>query len=144
MKHVLSALCNRVLIDEMTQTVTLVDLIDSLLGPIDPDSEGAFPVALDFLTIWLRDDLQKPETGRGRLGIKNATGVLIHPYLEYEVDLTSIKKARNITRFPGFPFKGVGMHTIIIDAEAADGEWKRVAEWPMLISGVSPGVLSGA
>ena len=43
MKHVLSALCNRVLIDEMTQTVTLVDLIDSLLGPIDPDSEGAFP-----------------------------------------------------------------------------------------------------
>lgn len=138
MKHVVSALCGRVLIDEMTQSVTLVDLTDALFGPIDPTSEGAFPVALDFLTIWLRDDLQKPEAGRGRLGITDAGGILLNPHLEYEVDLTSMQKARNITRFPGFPFKGTGMHNIVVEIERTEGIWERVADWPILISGVAP------
>lgn len=134
MKHVVSALCGRVVIDQTTQNVTLVDLVDSLLGPINETAEGAFSVALDFLTVWMRTDLQRPETGRARLGVLNATRVLIHPHLEYEVDLVAAHRARNITRFPVFPFRGTGLHTITVEIEVEEGHWQVVAEWPILIS----------
>ncbi len=142
MKHIFSALCGRVLVDQITQGVTMVDLTDSILGPVDPNSEGAFGIALDFLSVWLRDDLAIQEVGRGRVGVLDAAGNLLHPHVEYEVDLTVSMKARNITKFPGFPFRGIGMHKVIVDVESAGG-WVPAGEWPVFISNL-PGAVATA
>lgn len=143
MRHVVSALCTRVLIDQVTQSVSLIDLIDSVAGPIDAHSEGAFPLALDFLTIWMRDDLQRGEASRGRLSLFNATGEAIGTPLVYEVDLTVIQRARNITRFPGLPFRGTGMHRLVVEVEAQDGVWQVAAEWPFMISAIAVEAATG-
>jgi len=137
MRHVVSALCTRALIDQVTQSVSLIELIDSVAGPIDSHTEGAFPLAADFLTIWSREDLQKPETSRGRLSLFNASNQAIGEPLVYEVDLTVVQRSRNVTRFPGFPFRGTGLHRLVVEVEAQDGGWRPVGEWPLMILAVT-------
>ena len=87
MKHVLTSLCMRALIDQTTQNLTLVDVVDVLDAPIEENSQGALGVSLDLISMWRRDEAGKPETGRARVGVFGPDGKLVGQHLTYEVDL---------------------------------------------------------
>ena len=123
MKHVLTALCMRALIDQTTQSSTLVEVVDVLYAPIEDNSEGALGVSLDLISMWRRDETAKPETGRARLGIFGPDGKLIGQHLTYEVDLTVAPRARNITKFAAFPIRGTGEHLLTVDVELPSELW---------------------
>lgn len=136
MKHVLTALCTRALIDRLTDGTTLVELIDGLYGAAG--AEGILPVSLDLVSIWSRSNDGRPESGMVRVGVLAPDGNLLEHYVEYEVDLRSNEKVRNVTRFPGFPIRGLGAHRIVVEREAKKGIWIQEAEWPVRIRTIAP------
>jgi hypothetical protein len=134
MKHVLTALCMRALIDQTTQNLTLVDVVEVLYAPIEENSEGALGVSLDLISMWRRDEAGKPETGRARVGVFGPDSKLIGQHLTYEVDLTVAPRGRNITKFAAFPIRGIGEHLLAVDVESPAELWERRGEWSVLIS----------
>lgn len=135
MKHVLTALCTRALIDQLTDGTTLVELVDGLFGA--PGAEGILPVALDLVSIWSRSNDGQPESGTARVGVFAPDGDLLGQYVEYEIDLRSNEKVRNVTRFPGFPIRGLGPHRIVVELESSEDNWVQAAEWPVRIATVA-------
>jgi hypothetical protein len=134
MKHILGVLCMRALIDQTTQNLTLIDVVDVLYAPIEENSEGALGVSLDFISMWRREAAERPETGRARLGIFGPDRRLIGQYLIYEVDLMGAQRARNITKFAAFPLRGIGEYMLAIEVELPAGTWERRGDWSVLIS----------
>lgn len=123
--------------DQITQSTSLIDLVQGLYGPIEEAGNGVLPVALDFVTVWVRDDFEKQETGNARLGVIAPDGTLINQFVNYDVDLKTASQARNVTKFPGFPFKGSGKHLIVIESEGPEDTWTRQCEWPVVIGSLA-------
>lgn len=128
----MSALCSRALIDQITQSTTLIDLVDGLYAP--SDQEGLLPVALDLVTIWSRDETERSESGSARVEVVAPDGRLLGQYVTYEVDLQSAHKSRNLTKFPGFPFRGLGPHLVVVEQEGPEDKWTRRFEWPVIVT----------
>jgi hypothetical protein len=133
MKHLMSALCVRVLIDQLTNNLTLVDVITQLYAPLTPDSEGAMAIALDFATLWSRDDDAVPGKGRARLTLHRPNGDPLGTSVIYDVDLSELQYVRNVTKFAAFPFSGLGTHHLIVERETTEDQWQREAAWPVQI-----------
>jgi hypothetical protein len=129
MKHVWSILCRRAITDQSTQAVSLFEVIDGFPVP-ENAGEGLLAIEADFVTVWEREDERIGEHHNARLTVLDPRGDAIGTPLIYNVDLESAPRARNTTRFPGFPIRGLGSHNIRLETENPDGEsWDTKLEY---------------
>ena len=134
MKHVWSILCRRAISDESTQQVSLLEVIDGFIVP-DNVGEGLLAAEADFVTVWERDDERVGERQNARVTVFDPKGEAIGTPLIYEVDLENAPRARNTTRFPGFPIRGLGTHTIQLESEdPADDSWRNIYEYKVSLA----------
>jgi hypothetical protein len=137
MRHVFSALCTRVILDQASQSLSMIEIVDSLLGAPDEKAEGAIAIGMDFVSLWTRQDVNEGGQQSARLSIIAPNKTQVGETLEYAVDLTTTRNARMVTRFAGFPFRGLGRHHIVVEMEEAESSWTKVAEWPVDVISVA-------
>lgn len=134
MKHITTVLCARALIDQTTSSLSMIETIDSVLTAPNLTGQGMLPFPVDLVSLWARSKEDEPETSRARVMVFAPDNTSFAEPLIYEADLRSSTRARNLTKFPGFPIKGTGLHRFVVEVERDEDEWELVAEWPVVVS----------
>ena len=134
-QHIWTVLCQRNIVDTISNNVSLIDVFESLRieGMAPKNSEATFIVPFPFylVTLWGRKDPDTPCQGHARDIILNPKGKTIVEQ-EHEIDLTKDIRARHTRRLEGFPVQRSGRYkcrTQIRDNKR--GIWKTVSEVPL-------------
>ncbi len=134
MQHLWSILCQQAIVNQETQTVSLIEIVERIqfgrlpAVEIELSSIDALPVAVTLVTLWQRSDPEQTETGRGRVQIKSPSGKIIgNPQpLEYDINLADAARFRAIARFMNLPFAGSGTYQIATQLMEND-DWHDIA-----------------
>jgi hypothetical protein len=94
--------------------------------------EGLVPISIHVITLWCRSDLLQPDRGNARLKLLAPDGTQIGETVNYEVNLEEFPRARNITRFSAFAFRGSGIR-FVVEMER-NGTWSTVSRVPLEIT----------
>jgi len=133
-RHVYTILCTKAVIDSETNNISLIDSIERLSGPNIPEQgQGVLAISADFVTLWTRSDLARPERGRARVRILDPTGNPCGDPVSYTIELGEFVRVRALSRFSGFPFRGVGVYNLCVDQET-DGNWHEEARYPLEVT----------
>jgi hypothetical protein len=132
--HIWTVLCSRVITDQQSNNVSLIDVIEQITVafPEEQNAPGSIPVNLSLITLWERTD--QPVRKMGRIRVQFPSGDFVDQEITYEVDLTTFQRTRTIIGMNGFPVRGAGRHTIHVDLRSDDGTgWDEVACIPLII-----------
>ena len=58
--HVWTVLCSHAVIDRDSNSVSLLDVIEQLNIGDEPSPEGRIISSLDLMTLWAREDIDRP------------------------------------------------------------------------------------
>ena len=141
MRAVWAILCQNTIIDQRSNNISLIEVIDELTVPAPPpelvtEANGELGMLFDgnLVILWARSDLGTPEKAQVRSRIIAPNGGEARTG-EVEVDLTEIVRARAIGRIAELPlFTQVGEYTIKIETKAHDSEWREVFELPLWVN----------
>ena len=130
-KLVWSVLCGHPIIDQRTNNVSLVNVIEQV--QIAPAVTGPFlvtiPMEWSIVTLWRREDLGRPEQRVGRLRILGPGGGQLGEAL-FEIDLSEHERARTIATQTHLIIGGFGTHRFIIEVQENDA-WDFRADLPV-------------
>ncbi len=130
-EHVWTVLCSRAITDQVSNNVSLVEVLERLAGPAGPVGEAIIPVQAYLVTLWVRSPFEEPARGRARMRVLGPNGQQVGEALMYDVDLTEFPRLRNSIAFGGIPFGGNGVHSFVIEAEVDDQRWQEKAKIPL-------------
>lgn len=141
-QHIWSILCERSIIDDSSNNISLLNVIEELTltpppgmkaGVAVETGSGVVPFNYEIASLWTREKSDKPELGRAKI-------MLIDPFgkskasNEVELDLRSYERLRTRQRFNGLPMSGVGQYTFLIQLQGENGkEWIDVARVPLQV-----------
>ena len=141
MRAIWAILCQNTIIDQRSNNVSLIEVIDELAAPAPPPDlmtetieEPSILFDANLVVLWARSDLDIPEKAQARSRIIAPNGGEARSG-EVEIDLTDIMRARAIGRITTFPpFTQVGEYTIKIETKSNDAEWQQVFELPLWVN----------
>lgn len=137
--HVWTVFCRRVLIDQPSNSLSLMDVIE---GIKISQSSGGSPVqsstdinitGMDLVTLWTRSDANTPEEIQTKVILQSPDGKK-HPQPEQTIDLKSRPRNRHILRMTGLPFTVEGRYYWTVQqkqvTKSGQQKWKSVARVP--------------
>jgi len=104
--HVWSILCTRSVIDSSTNNISLIDVLEQLnvnMPQSVSGSEPVVPINYEFVSYWIRGDVNATPRGRARLILMAANREQIGNPSEYDVDLSNFVRLRTKVQLSGFP-----------------------------------------
>jgi len=136
-QHVWSVLCRQGIIDQRTNSVSLVEVIEGISIAADSndlptDRVGFLPFEMDLVSLWTRSTPSEGESGLVRATISGPHGLKIQ-HAPMELDLTESISRRHLIHFSAIPSRGVGRYTIGVQVERSSAErtrWVTVARIP--------------
>jgi len=129
-----SVLCRRAVVDKDDNSISLFDILEGIkinekltkehFNEKRPTGIALGPeISAYLVSLWMRNDVSKSETGRGRVTIKSPSGKILGAH-EFEINLQQTKRARTLMKFPAIPFVGFGIYTYIVQQkETKSGRW---------------------
>lgn len=138
MEHLWSLLCQNMLVNEVTQTISLIEVLERINFEVGEQPSDinlrVLPISMNLVSMWSRSESDKPETGRARVLIKGLDGKTIKgpTPTEYSIDAETNRGFRANVRFNGFPFMGSGIYRVIVQLEV-NNKWRNVAGLPLEI-----------
>jgi hypothetical protein len=137
-KHLWSVLCYKGILDQYTNQVSLLDVIEGITAtaqePPRPLEEGKalrVPASFMLVSLWMRSDVGAPEEITTRVRLVAPTGVSRRPNV-VKVDLTKHVRSRTFMRFEGLPYHGDGYYQFIVEVQGEQADqWRVVAEVPL-------------
>jgi hypothetical protein len=90
------------------------------------------PMQLHLVTLWARDDLLRPETGRFRLTHFDVGGTPRKSW-DLDIDLTEKRRRRVILTLGGVPVTVAGEQEFRVEYQRADDQWEVAARVPLEI-----------
>ncbi len=140
--HIWSVVCRSAIIDRYTNTVSLLNIIESAeFSPDQPISEGKEWHNLQsdaFIVSYLiRSDLEQPEQCQIRVKVVAPDGTKNDKEIIIEADLSEHARFRGIFHLKGLPFWSSGVHWFYV-ALKNDGRWKEISRIPITITQKSP------
>lgn len=129
MRHIWTVLCENAIIDQVSNSVSLIQCLEHLsCAYIGSEPPATIPVHGRLVILWSRTDREEPE--RGRFRIQCRTPKKLAPAKVIEVDLSEYARSRNIVAIAELPNHGSGTYDIIVAAEDDDA-WTTVATIPL-------------
>lgn len=132
MRHVWTVLCKRALVDERTNSVSLIDAIEGVTGKGPAPKPAILPFEATLAQLWARSEVGEPEKGRARMRILSPKGKELHSS-EYEVDLSAHERRRHFLSMQGLPYEEAGRYEMVSEMELDDA-WKEVSRYPVDIA----------
>jgi hypothetical protein len=136
-KHVFSVVCERASINEVNH-LSLLDVIEELrISPI-PVEPTVIAVAMEVMTLWVREQREVPEVSKGRLALLLPNGTELEVG-QFDIDLSGpYPRTRTLGRLDRFVAQGTGLHELTVSMRrAAADPWTVCAvlhidiqEWP--------------
>jgi hypothetical protein len=122
----------RSLLDQQRQTVSIIDLLDTLTlsGPPPPEAGPLPTLPLEYVVVslWERDNENVPEVQRIRFNIIGPDDTVLGTQ-EAEVDLRPLSRARLIIGAYGLPFAGPGKYSVRLDVPDGAGWKPAIEDW---------------
>lgn len=149
-KHIWSVLCQRSVIDQQSNNISLIDVFESLTININIPSTKKdiakikdinLPVNYEIVSLWLRENEKKQEELLTRVDFETPSGiqkVLVEKELILPLDK---QRMRDIIRIQGIVVNETGLYKFIVKSKDKDkSAFKTIAELPLeiVINRVSP------
>ena len=132
--HVWTVACMHAVIDQESNLVSLLDVIEQLNIPGKPAPDKAVGLTLDLTTLWVRENPGTPEKGRARITLVSPSGAELKSII-MDVDLSAHERLRSRGRFVGIPAPEDGRYTFRVDSARENSEdWIQVALIPLQIA----------
>jgi hypothetical protein len=136
--HVWTVVCTNAVIDQLSNNVSLHNIIEQVTIRGEPKSDGALDMPLYIMTLWTRSDFEVPAQGHARVAILSPSGVVGDPF-EYEIDWSANKRQRVRLALPRTPIHEPGHHAFIVEfRNEGETEWRQVAASPLEVIFESP------
>src|SRR5262245_4021414 len=141
-QHVWTIPCRMSIPSADTNNITLVDVLEQITIPIPqpekPLERGLFPALFDVVTLWARENDNKPATGFARLSFLGPDGAALICY-EYPIDLSNNPRVRHTGRVIGFPTGKAGRYVFKVEMRIKDEDnWQEVHMLPLIVTIVRP------
>jgi len=133
-RHVWSVLCQSVLIDQFTNSMSFIQAIEGLSVPSVPASAPQMMVG----TLWLRTG--KESQLLSRIRILDPHGKVAN-VVENNPASLSVPRSRTVTVLGGFSLSSAGVYSLVVESKK-DGTWVQEASIPFEVSVVTPAELS--
>ena len=130
LEHIWSVLCSRSVIDVETNNVSIQDVIEQITINAEPMEDGILPLPFELITLWGREDIQKPTKGVERITFVTPSGKS-EVVSEAEIDLSSAERHRHRVKFPGLPLSEAGIYYFKV--EVSNSNWKSVSTIPLKV-----------
>jgi hypothetical protein len=139
-EHRWSILCERAIVDQSSNTVSIHTVVDDLqVGGLPPEAlagGAVLPHQLQLVTLWRRSDDAVPETLLTRLAFINPDEEVLGHSQETVTDLRQYIQLRSFATLPGFLVRGrFGVYHLAV-------EWRRETEQNWLVADRVPVTLT--
>ncbi len=137
-QHIWTVVCSNAIIDQETNLVSLINIIEELTIQGAPKSKGGIGIAVDIVTLWIRTNADEPSYGNYRVSLVSPIGEVLNT-VEGQLDLTIYERLRTRTKFIGFPANQPGRYKFKVDQEEEESkEFRTVASIPIKVIFQSP------
>jgi hypothetical protein len=132
-RHVWTVACIHAVVDQESNLVSLLDVIEQINIPEKPSPNKAIGLTLDLTSLWVREDPQAPEQGHAKITFITPSGNELKS-LPMNIDLSEHERLRTRGRFVGLPAPENGRYTFRVElAIESTEEWNVVASIPIRI-----------
>jgi len=140
-EHVWSVLCYKGVLDQYTNQVSLLDVVENL--NLEPDQKLrrasakdkiVLDIEMQIVTLWARSDPTVPEQFEFRSILVLPDGTEVVPKeVPRAIDLNQHRRLRLFTRIRGLRFIGVGLYKMLIQWREPDksDEWTTATTLPL-------------
>ena len=136
-RHIWSVPCSLCITNDQTKNLTLIEVLEQLniqANSLPEGVEGGIAVTFDVASLWVREPIDQPTQGTGRICILSPTGEVLETMPQYEIDLATQPRARTISRSRGLPVRGLGIYHLVVQLrEGKETNWQDVARIPLEI-----------
>ena len=132
MDHVWTVLCSHTIIDQTTNNISLMGVVESIQASGVPPAgaRAAVPFNGEIVTLWSRTDPQKGERRRYRVTCETSSEILLDNVAD--VDLTEYVRTRLRAKIDILPVPEPGTYYFRIYLRTeADDDWLEVAKIPL-------------
>ena len=135
-RHWWSTFSSFATIDQETNNVSAIDLIEMLRVPPPPDTDKPLSIVMRsaVVSLWGRTDSNAPERSLGRARWMDATGQELGSFV-YEIDLQDHERSRIRLNLNAIPIRDTGTYQWQISCAHIDApdEWQVVACLPVQV-----------
>lgn len=129
--HVWTVLCSRSIIDDKSNNISLIDVLEQLA--IIGFLPTVVPITFEVVNLWARSDVDQPSRGQARLRFLDPSGHIRGEH-EYEVDLSAHQRSRTGIAIAGLPVQEAGHHHFLVQLwDEGEAEWRDVVRIPLEI-----------
>lgn len=133
-QHVWTVVCSRAVVDQVSNNISLQNVIERVEIGDEPTPGGVLPIELDIMTLWVRADPETPAHGTMRATFKSPDGSVTKGPWELDVDLTEVTHHRCRGHIQGLEVAESGRHAFHIEVRQEDElQWREVAVVPLSI-----------
>jgi len=134
--HVWSVCCKRAIVDRDTNTVSLIEQIETISAHVlqrmaEAGETAAAPLQFEIVTLWVRDPADEPAQSRYRIEILFPDGRSEYVGDPADVDLRSYVRLRSRAHFEGMPIRGGGRYYFSVQLEESADNWTEVGRIPI-------------
>lgn len=131
MKHIWTVLCQNSIVDQETQNLSLINVLESIRFVMQADVVTAIPFQGTIVTFWVRNEIDKAERGKVRVNIISPDGKVFKGD-GIEIDLTNFVRLRFIYQIRGMHYTENGIYNFVIQSLNEKTEkWKTVTSIPL-------------
>jgi len=141
-KHVWSVLCERMLEDPSSKTVSLIDVLEAIVIGAPPPPAGAgqgfiaIPIRMQLVSFWTRSDESAAEEFNLRASLKLPDGKSVSiPAVKIEFSKSNYRQQ---FAFPTIPYTGPGRYWFRIEGSKDGERWEVAAEIPFEVRLADP------
>lgn len=127
-------LCSRTIREADSNFISIIDVLEYLvIEAPEKDSILRLPLQCEVFTQWMREDIDKPCTGRIRFYLCDPTGFSKRNF-EMEVDLSKKIFCRAILRIQGLEIRGPGKYEFKIEVQRNTDDWVLAGTVPFIVN----------
>jgi hypothetical protein len=132
-RHVWSVVCRSVSIDRQTNSVSLLNILETLVVPGEPTVENPVPLSCEVLSLWALEQVEDSCSGQMRVRLKQP-GQEEQDIILLDIDIAHSAFHRTRINIGALPLFSSGWFEFRVEYRAAgEGTWRQAAGIPFQV-----------